>query len=67
MKVTAYLTYSVNVTCPECKKEFDLIENNDVDGAISVPLFNNKWGDVYGVDVECDHCEHEFELDSMEY
>ena len=63
----ATLSYAVNIECPKCNRGFDLIDNNNDDGVITVPLFNNRWGDVKGVSVTCDHCDHEFKLDGMEY
>lgn len=63
----ATLTYTVDIECPKCKKEIDLTENNDDDGQISFPLFNNRWDDAQGVSVTCDHCDHDFELDGMRY
>ena len=62
----ATLNYAVNIECPKCNIAFDLTDNNDNDGEITVPLFNNRWNDVKGFDVVCDNCEHEFELDGIE-
>ena len=68
MTTIAQLKYSVLVECPLCKQEVDLIDNdNDDDGRISHPIFNNKWDELKGIDVVCGNCEHEFKLDSLIY
>ena len=67
MKPIARLNYDLYVRCPACGIEFDLIENNDVDSRISIPLFNNQWGDLGGLEVVCDRCNHEFKIEKVEY
>lgn len=68
INLKAQLSYSITVTVPCCRKEIDLIEDDqDYDGCISNPLFNNRWHDVKEVTVHCSDCNEYFGLDSIEY
>lgn len=42
LDVTAYLSWSVDVDCPECGESTDLAKDDD-DHIISGAIFNNKW------------------------
>jgi hypothetical protein len=63
---TATLTCSLDVECPKCEKEVDLLYE-DEDNGVSRAIFNNNWGDLNGYEVKCPECGHEFTLDGVEY
>ena len=60
---TAYLDWSLEVECPSCCQEFDLVDDIEVSEAI----FNNQWNRLRGYEVVCPHCEYPFKLDKVEY
>jgi len=57
----AVLHASLDVVCPHCGNDFDLF-NQDDEGNIMNPIFNNEWDDLVGMVVSCDICTREFEL-----
>jgi len=62
----AYLDWSVDVECPECKEVFDISYNDD-DRIVASAIFNNNWEVLKDREVTCEYCEHEFKIDSVEY
>lgn len=64
----AYLKFSIDVDCPECKQPFDLCsEVNDWDNRITDLIFTNQWQDTKDMQVQCTHCEFEFEIFQVVY
>lgn len=68
-QATAFLEYSINVDCPHCEKEVDLldVESNAGDNSISAIVFTNEWDQLKGWPIECPHCHMDFELAGLEY
>lgn len=62
----AQLEWNLWIECPHCEYEFDLAQEND-DGWVSTPIFNNKWDDLKGEEVECPECKKSFLIESVEY
>ena len=68
MKAVATLSWSLDVECPHCKQEFDLVDtDSERDYRITNKVFYNQWNKVAGMDVTCPHCKQDFELEKMEY
>ena len=68
LKAVATLSWSLDVECPHCKEECDLVEYDSThDYCIANKVFNNKWDDVAGSEITCPHCKQEFELEKVEY
>ena len=65
----AFLDWSLEVECPHCKEETDLVkyESEQGDYIIAEAVFNNRWDDVAGYEVICPKCQHDFELSGIEY
>ena len=68
-KSTAYLDYSLEVTCPHCGKEIDLVKYEDDagDNDISKRIFSDNWDALIGWGIECPHCNNDFLLSHVEY
>lgn len=67
-KVKGSLYFTVDVECPECGHDFDIMnseEQND-DACITKPLFNNDWDNCRDKTV-CPKCDCEFEMVGVEY
>ena len=69
MMAIAFLDWQLEVECPHCKQEVDLVQYEaDIgDNSISGRIFNNQWDDLKGWMIECPHCHNDFLLDSVEY
>ena len=65
-EVVASTSIEVNVTCPECGKYFDLMENNNDEGYISAVAFGNDDTDL-DLNVNCDSCKCEFIVNRIIY
>jgi phage FluMu protein Com len=65
----AYLEYEINVDCPHCKEEVDLVklESDAGNNSISARVFTNRWDDLIGWFIECPHCKSDFELERLDY
>ena len=67
-KPIALLDWSLNVDCPSCKEEIDLVEYDSADDYhIAQKIFSNAWSKLEGFEITCPHCQHEFELGKVEY
>jgi len=66
---TAFLDWSLDVECPHCKEEVDLVkyESDSGDNDIALRIFGNRWDDLAGYDIECPHCHNDFQIDKVEY
>ena len=64
--VTVSFNYTLHVDCPECKREFDLVDH-DHDSVFSRAIFNNAWDDLNGESIDCPYCDCEFLCDEIEY
>lgn len=64
IKIEAVLTAQLEVTCPHCQNEFDLL---DVDGYedYATPIFNNDWDELKEMEIECSKCEKEFQISEV--
>lgn len=65
----AYIEFELNVDCPYCDKEVDLVEvqSDGGDNSINARVFMNKWDELKGWPIECPHCHMDFELAGLEY
>lgn len=61
----AYLSFSLDVTCPYCEKDED-ISDDDSDGIIARAIFNNNWHELEGYEVTCT-CGETFLIEKVEY
>ena len=61
----ATLTWSLDVECPQCKKEIDLTDQDD-ESYFSGAIFNNHWASLKGETVYCEDCDDEFLLSGVE-
>jgi glutaredoxin len=68
-QATAFLEYSINVDCPHCENDVDLldVESNAGDNSISARVFTSEWDQLKGWPIECPHCHTDFELARLEY
>lgn len=69
MKAVAFLDWSLEVECPKCKLDIDLVqyEADHGENDIANRIFNNRWDDLIGYDIECPHCRHDFKIEKVEY
>jgi uncharacterized protein YbaR (Trm112 family) len=65
-KAKAILSWQLWIECPKCKADIDL-SDQDEDGWVSTPIFNNKWGDLLDEEVICPDCDYEFQIEDVEY
>lgn len=65
----AFLDWSLDIDCPHCGKEVDLVqyEADTGDYDIAKLVFTNRWDALEGWTVECPHCERDFNIDKVEY
>lgn len=65
----AFIDYSLDIECPQCKQEIDLVEyeSNSGENFLSCQIFTSKWDDISGYLVECPHCHNDFQIDKVEY
>jgi len=65
----AFLDWSLDVDCPHCGENVDLVrlERDGGDNSIATRIFTNNWDALKGWDVECPNCKHDFTLDHVEY
>lgn len=62
------LDWSMHVECPQCKEDFDAVDQDmRNDSVLAQIVFNNRWDDAAGHELTCPNCEHEFEIGSIEY
>lgn len=68
MKFTAdvRIMFEMNVTCPVCDHEFDLVDADDY-GFYAKPIFENRWEDLDGEEVTCPECDIDFKISQIEY
>ncbi len=45
--VDVLVSYSLDVECPYCEREYDLCDQDD-DGVFTTPIFNNIWDELKG-------------------
>jgi len=65
---TAWLEWSLHVSCPACKQSNDLAgPEHDSEHDISKHIFTNAWDKLQGWEVTCEHCGHEFKIEKVEY
>ena len=70
--VNGELSYQVYVTCPECNRAFDLVDQDaHNDYSIADCVFGNdrngpEWNGT-GLTFICPECDTEFELGDIEY
>jgi len=65
----AYLDWSLDIECPHCKEDVDLVryDGDHGDNDFSRRIFSNKWDELKGWMVECPHCHNDFLIDRVEY
>ncbi len=65
----AFLDWSLDVECPHCKEEVDLVQYDadHGDNDFSTRIFNNRWDELRGWMVECPNCHNDFLIDRVEY
>lgn len=68
-KAIAFLEYSINVDCPHCEEDIDLVdmESNSGDHDISNLVFRGAWDSLINWDIDCPHCKQAFQLEKLEY
>ena len=66
MVLKAQFRYSLDVKCPKCKDDIDLLDQ-DEDGCFTTPIFTNQWDELEGEMVICPICDHEFTIDGVDY
>jgi len=66
-KEKARLHWELNITCPHCDGEIDLLDQHNDMGEISNPIFSNRWDTLEGHDIYCSYCYKHFEIESVEY
>lgn len=67
MKATAILSWHLFIDC-KCGETIDLADSEeDYDGRISTPIFNNKWDDLKGEEVTCPHCKNSIIIENIEH
>lgn len=68
-KAVAKLRASLDITCPHCSHDFDLIDSsiNNTEGEISIYIFNNRWNELNKMTVICEKCDKEFEIEEVEW
>lgn len=59
-----YVSWQFTVDCPKCDYTVDLADDDD--GTLSVPVFNNRWGEVKGMEVTCTECDYKFKIHDVE-
>lgn len=64
IKVEAFLTAQLEVICPHCQHEYDLL---NIDGYedYATPIFNNDWDELKEMEIECPKCEKEFQISEV--
>lgn len=65
-KAEAFLEWSLEAICPYCEGCVDLADQ-DEEGNISQPIFNNSWEKLSGIIVHCPDCSNDFEISKVEY
>lgn len=65
--VIAYLHWSVDIECPYCGTEFNLLDNHNEDNGITVAIFHNRWDELKGITVRCPKCQEKFKLKKAVY
>lgn len=58
------ITYSLDIECPYCGADIDLCDQDD-EGFLSRPVFNNRWEDLEGKAVTCPDCDKTFKISSV--
>lgn len=67
-KQIAYLDWSLDVKCQNCKEDIDLVlYDSENDYGISKRIFNNAWDQLQGWRIECPHCANEFSIEKVVY
>lgn len=64
MKVYAYLSAQLEVTCPFCKHEWDLLDVDEYE-YYATPIFNNDWDELKEMEIECPKCGKEFQISEV--
>jgi hypothetical protein len=64
MKNIAYVSWSLDIECPECGESIDISKDDDED-RISTSIFNNSWERLIGHSVICPKCSVEFDIDEV--
>ena len=65
-KAKAQLSWDLWIECPECKKDFDIVQQ-DEENDIVLAIFNNKWDILKDYEVVCPECAVEFMIEEIEY
>lgn len=67
MEGIARLSWHLFIDC-NCGETLDLADSeHDVDGCISIPIFNNKWDKLIGEEVVCPKCSNNIIIEKVEY
>jgi uncharacterized protein YbaR (Trm112 family) len=64
MKNIAYVSWSLDINCPECGESIDISKDDDED-RISTKIFNNSWDRLIDHSVICPKCSVEFDIDEV--
>ena len=68
VKPKAQLWWQLSVECPQCKSDFDAVEQDaQNDSTLARLVFSNKWDGAAGHELTCPVCECEFEISGIEY
>lgn len=62
----AYVDWSLDVECPNCKENVELSKQDD-ENSIARKLFSNQWDKIVGWEATCPYCKHEFIVDKVDY
>ena len=65
----AFIDWSLDVECPHCEKEVDLVlyDSDSGDNSIAGLIFTNQWDELKGWMIECPYCHNDFHLSRVEY
>ena len=61
-----YIIWQAEIICPNCNLGLDLADNDNDDGWVSIPIFNNRWDDLKDKEVTCENCNKTFTIESVE-
>ena len=62
-RVHCNLTASLDVVCPSCKEEWDLLENDGPDNDyLYADIVFNSWEKMENTEVTCPFCGYAFEI-----
>lgn len=69
IKACAYLGWTLDVQCPHCSQEIDLVEYDSENDPcfIAEKIFEGLWNELRDYKVECTNCHEEFQLECVIY